>query len=72
MAGSCIWNHPGVLVVAFSTCNRVVICWKTQSWYKLQMASDHFTQKLLDFREQLLVILQLLESQVVSSWRCDQ
>ena len=72
IAGSCIWNHPGVLVVAFSMPNRFPISLKTWSWYKLQMASDRFTLKLFDLHEQPLVIHQLFKSQVVSSCQCDQ
>ena len=67
IAGCHIWNHPGVLVVASSTPIMFVICWRTRSRYKLQMTSDSLTLKLFDFREQPLVIRQLLESQVVSS-----
>jgi hypothetical protein len=44
-----------------------LISLKTQSQYKPQMASDHFTLKLFDFLEKPFVIHQLLESQVISS-----
>jgi hypothetical protein len=72
IAGSRILNHPGVLEVASSIPNMFAISRNTRSLYKLQITSDRFTLNLFDFREQPLIIRQLLESHVVSSWQCDQ
>ena len=72
IAGSHILNHPGVLEVASSIPNMFSISRNTWSLYKLQITSDSFTLNLFDFHEQPLIIRQLLESHVVSSWQCDQ